>query len=201
MRHNPKCKNCKERFTPYHGLQKYCFKDECKKVWIETESKKQWKKTKPKMDIVANGNKYVKTLQKEINTLVKMIDKSFGYNCIDCNKEYTGQIDAAHYFSTNGDHFLRFNLHNIHSSRAHCNQFDPDHKKRYPSGLELRYGAKYANSIDELPLKYKGCKFSNQEVADAIPVVRKLIRDFDTFKFKDGAVAREQLNKIIGIYN
>ena len=32
----PRCKNCKEKFEAKHFNQKYCFKTDCIKVWVET---------------------------------------------------------------------------------------------------------------------------------------------------------------------
>jgi hypothetical protein len=44
-----KCKHCKETFEPVKFLQKYCFKDECVRVFVEEAKVKTWKKTKAKM--------------------------------------------------------------------------------------------------------------------------------------------------------
>ena len=44
-----RCKNCKNQFEPFKFLQKYCFKPECVKVWVETENAKQWTKKKSQM--------------------------------------------------------------------------------------------------------------------------------------------------------
>jgi uncharacterized protein YdcH (DUF465 family) len=42
----PRCKNCKEKFEVVHFLQKYCFKSECSKVWIDKAKVQNWKKEK-----------------------------------------------------------------------------------------------------------------------------------------------------------
>jgi hypothetical protein len=45
----PRCKNCKEKFDAKHFNQKYCFKSECVKVWVETAKVKNWKKEKKRL--------------------------------------------------------------------------------------------------------------------------------------------------------
>ena len=45
----PRCKNCKEKFEAKHFNQKYCFKSECVKVWVETAKVKNWKKEKKRL--------------------------------------------------------------------------------------------------------------------------------------------------------
>ena len=42
----PRCKNCKEKYEAKHFNQKYCFKTECVKVWVQTSKVKNWKKIK-----------------------------------------------------------------------------------------------------------------------------------------------------------
>jgi hypothetical protein len=51
-----------------------------------------------------------------------------------------------------------------------------------------------------LQAKYKYIGLKENEIADKLAIVRKLIRDFDTFKLNDGAHARDLFNSIIGIY-
>ena len=45
----PRCKNCREKFEPKHFNQKYCFKSECVKAWVEVAKKNNWKKEKKKL--------------------------------------------------------------------------------------------------------------------------------------------------------
>jgi hypothetical protein len=52
----PRCKNCKEKFEAKHFNQKYCFKSECVKVWVETAKVKNWKKEKKRLKELRKGN-------------------------------------------------------------------------------------------------------------------------------------------------
>lgn len=200
-----RCKNpnCKEKFKPKYFLQKHCMeKDECIKLEIAFKKKEKEKTDFKEMKIEAYGKEHRSALQDEINKLSRMIDAKFGYTtCIDCNKPFTGQIDAAHFHSRKENSTLRYNLHNLHSANGYCNQYSENHKSGYKIGLIERYGPKYASYvIEEMRVIYPMIKLSNREVYEKLAIVRKLIRDFNTFVFQDAISAREQLNKIIGIY-
>jgi hypothetical protein len=172
----------------------------CAYTYAKSTTKKNKESIKKAKD-EDDAKKRKEDLQKEINKLSRMIDESFGYRCIDCDEPYSGQVDAAHYISRGSNSTLRYNLHNIHSSRAHCNQYSDTHKVGYYKGLIKRYSPEYANYVDsELANLYPKLKLMDHEVAEKLKITRKLIRTFPTLQFKDGREARESLNKIIGIY-
>lgn len=212
MERRPKCKHCKDRFYPLNNnaLQKYCLKtDECIKAFSDhnkdERQKKQlkdWNKEKPQRKIKAYSSKYKKELGDNINKLSRMIDTSFGYKtCIDCHRGYGGQTDASHFHNVGLFPNLRWNLDVLHSSNSSCNQYHGGRKEGYYEGLIERYDKEYADYIKhELPKLYPRLGLSSQEIFDALTTVRKLIRDFDTYKFKDARNARKQLNLLIGIY-
>jgi len=140
-------------------------------------------------------------LQKDINKLSRLIDSKFNYKCIDCDNDFGKQTDAAHLHNVSGNENIRYNLHNLHSARSHCNRYSSEHKVGYRIGIEKRYGKEYLNYIKiEMPLKYKYIGLLDNEVKEKLKIVRKLIRDFETFDLKDGIHARNIFNKIIGIY-
>jgi len=199
-----KCKHCKEPFQPYNSLHKYCFKDECRKVWIETEKANQWKKTKKEMSIDVYSKEHKITIQNEINKLARMIDAHCGYvTCIDCGKTLIDieQIDGSHFHNVQGNENIRFNLNNIHSARSECNKHHGGRKDGYKLGLSERYGIDYLSYLEnDLRLDYKQMNFSNKEIHDAIPVVRKLQRNLKTFINKNSLNIRNQFNKVIGLY-
>ena len=140
-------------------------------------------------------------LQKNINLLSRMIDSSFGFTtCIDCGKPFGNQIDAAHFHNVKGHEQLRFNLHNLHSAKSDCNQFSSEHKVGYIKGLELRYGIDYLSQVEALKTEIKELKLNAVEIAEKLKLVRHIIRNFDKYKFDTSLIARNQFNKIIGIY-
>lgn len=117
-----KCKNCKELFTPYNSLQKYCQESECIKVWVDESKKKDWAKRKSqiKKDLMSKSD-YIKILQQLVNRYVRQRDGNF---CISCNKEVQGKIDAGHMFSVGNYPSVRFDLRNINSQCIRCNQYN-----------------------------------------------------------------------------
>lgn len=200
-----KCKICKQPFVPtYSTLQPTCTEPKCiieySRQVREKKEAKEWKerKAKAKVELYPRENK--NDLQRDINKLSKMIDARFGYKCICCDRKYGKQIDAAHYQSVGSNSTARFNLHNIHSADSYCNNHSNTHISGYYDGLIQRYDKEYADYIkhDLKSLEIK--KLMAHEVEEKKKIVRELIRNFDTFVFKDGREGREIMNKIIGIY-
>lgn len=201
----PRCKNCREKFEIKRFNQKYCSKKECQ---IESNTQLALKNLKvikkknfTEMKISAHAKKHKKELQDEINKLSRMIDLKFYSTCIDCGKILKGEIHGSHYHNVGGNENIRYNLHNIHTSLSECNRWKRGNKEGYILGLEERYGKEYADFVKfGLGLKYKSMHFTEKEIYEAIPVVRKLIRNFETFIFNDPIQARNQMNQIINLY-
>lgn len=204
-----KCKNCDERGVPKNNstIGFYCDKEDCQNVRIakavkkvrenKQKEEKEWvAKVKPK----THAKEYKADLQREINKLARMIDLKFYDTCIDCGNHFGTQIDGSHLHNVGSHNSTRWNLHNIHASKSDCNQFHGGRKEGYKEGILSRYGAEYLQMILELPIEYKSVKLSEYEVVEKLKIVRKLIRDFNTFNFSSAIQARNQCNTIIGIY-
>ena len=173
-----------------------------KKVLDVKKVVKERREIKKSLKAEVYSNKYKKLLQMEVNRLSRMIDKKFGYFCcIDCGKPFGKQIDAAHLHSRGSNHSLSYNLHNLHSAKSDCNQYSDTHHSGYEVGLKKRYGEEYFNYVSvDIVLKYKHIKITPNEVVEKLAIVRKLIRDFDTFQFTSAINARNIFNELIGIY-
>jgi len=201
----PKCRICSIKYIPRFFLQKTCEDVKCiieySKIQREKKEQKEWSEKKKIARIELYPKKSKAYLQDEINKLSRMIDARFGYLCIDCNKPYGKQIDACHFHnkSTHGE--ITYNLHNLHSGRSDCNFYSSEHKTGYYEGLISRYGKEYADYVKEGLQKPKNGKIMTNEIPDKLKIVRDLIRNYDTFIFKDGKEGREIFNKIINIYN
>lgn len=202
------CKICKVKFEPiYSSVQPTC-SIKCAIAYAKLQTKKKQEKKIKEINkdvrerkITTHTKQYKAELQKEINKLSKQIDSYFGYKCIDCGKDYGNLVHGAHFNNVQGNENIRFNLHNIHSARAHCNMYNSEHKVGYTQGLKNRYSEEYYNFVaHKIGLKYKSIKLLPKEVHDALKIVRKLNRDFDTMVFTDSISARNILNAIIGIY-
>jgi hypothetical protein len=208
---------CGEKFTPTALGQKWVNREHHTKWLLDTEEgrearKKQFAKDLKQQEKAKNKEiqswkpsthekKYTGHLQNGINKLARLIDAKFGYStCIDCGNYFGDQCDGAHFTGVGGNHSTRYNLHNIHSARAHCNKYSDKHKQGYTIGLKERYGESYLTLVEELPIKYKYIKISAVEVVEKLKIVRSLVKNFDTFQAENSIAMRENFNNIIGIY-
>jgi len=200
-------KSCKKEFVKLNPMQPYCF--ECTLKRAKEATKKKFKADEKKNDAKVKIEVYkkenTKLLQDEINRLSKMIDIKFGHDaCIDCGKfmdRDKNQIDSCHLISRKKNVTLKFHLDNLHSGHNHCNVYNENHETNYKAGIVKRYGQEYLNEIEALPLKYPEIHLTAQDIAEKLKLVRKLIRDFNSFDFTGSLQARKQLNKLIAIYD
>ena len=203
------CIVCQAEFKQYKSTEKVCSlkcaiehaKNVSKEVKLQEYSKALRNDlSKPK----AKKKSSKELLQIEINKLARKVDEYFGYLCIDCGNYFSGQIHGAHFHNVQGNENIRFNLHNIHSARAHCNTYSSEHKVGYRQGLIERYGEEYLEYVEtELGLEYKVLKISEVEIKAALKIVRKLNREFNLHtegNDLDGSMMRSYFNNLIGIY-
>lgn len=168
---------------------------------IENEKKAKNKEINSWKPIV-HEKKYKQKLQGLINKLARMIDLKFGFvTCIDCDKPFGEQADGAHFHSVGGNSSTRYNLHNIHSAKSDCNKYSDTHKQGYILGLKMRYNDEYFEMVESLPLKYKYVKLSSVEVFEKTKLVSGIVRNFHLYNFRSSIEARNEFNKIIGIYD
>lgn len=214
----PKCrtKTCRIRFVPLNGNvnQKHCMeKDECIQANVEhfKSLKKKADNKQKAIDRVKDQDTrnvvYSKEYKKELaiacQKLARLIDHKFVFACIDCDRPYGKQADGGHFNSKGSNITLAYNLHNIHTQRSDCNRngLGGGRRLEYYRGMVSRYGQWYADYVDtELQKEYRTIKLTDHEVFEKLTIVRRLIRQFDTFQFTDGIAAREQMNNLIGIY-
>ena len=79
--------------------------------------------------------------------------------------------------------------------------FNTEHKPDYDKGLKSRYSEEYYNYVRYgLSKKYNKIQLNTSEIYEALTIVRKLNRTFDTMVFTHSRGARDILNNIIGIY-
>lgn len=207
-----RCKNCKEKFEPKVFLQKYCKEIDCqtaKAMFLLEKKKKQDKKD---WDIEKqrikdkNGWSTKKppknVLQDEINKLSRMIDNHFKLPCISCGNTNDVKYDGGHRISVSADISIRYNLHNIRKQCSkNCNVSLSGNPDGYDEGLKKRHGLKYKNYVKyELRKIYSYMDLGSIDYPKKIKLVRKLIRDFETFHLTNSISARIMFNNLIGIY-
>lgn len=206
---SPKPKKCKwskcgKMFTPDRPLQSVCNYVCATGIAKEKQAIKQAKDINEKvkaMKVDTHAKEHKSDLQAEINKLARKIDLKHGYfTCIDCDKEYGKQTDAAHFYSRGANSTLRYHLDNLHSANSQCNRFSDLHHTNYEKGLIKRYGVEYFKKVESLLLKYKSIHLTNQDITDKLKIVRLLNRTLHTYQFESAIEEREYFNKIIGIY-
>jgi len=201
-----KCKICKEVFTPQRPLQSVCgYKCASEKARIDREKKeaKEWSKRKSELkEEIKTLTDWKKDLEKEINKLVKIIDK--GMNCISCGN--SGKEQAGHYHSVGSNGSLRFHLDNIHLQDYYCNVKLSANIIGYDEGLIRIYGKEYWEKVKfDLVRTYPLCKFDEEKIREAIKETRAIIRELQKIDLiyppKARLRLRAELNKRIGLYN
>jgi len=145
---------------------------------------------------------YVKDLQKEINTIVRLIDR--GSQCISTLKPLNAKFDAGHFYSCGSNPSLRFHLDNIHAQSVYANQYLSGDQMNYLNGLKRVYGTEYKNHVIDLKRKYPILKLTIDELKEKIVIAKsivfKLKFEFRTLDNKERLKLREIYNEKLGIY-
>jgi vacuolar-type H+-ATPase catalytic subunit A/Vma1 len=168
-----KCKNCKEKFEPIKFLQKYCLKDECVRVWVESEKAKQWKVKKQKMkNDLETIQELIKATQIIFNKYIRLRDK--GQNCISCQKKPLKE-NAGHYFNANNHWNVRFNELNVHLQCEHCNTYLSGNLIEYRKGLINKIGEEQLTLLEMEAKKTR--KFTKDELKEIINTYKKKTKE------------------------
>lgn len=174
----PRCKNCKEKFEVKHFNQKYCFKEECVKVWVEVAKEKLWKAKKKKMkEDLETIPELTKKAQAVFNKFIRLRDiKEYGV-CISCLKELReGNIDAGHYYSAGGHGAVRFDELNVHAQCSRpCNKDKSGDLLNYQINLAQRIGGYEMIELHDRAHKVK--KYTKEELKEIIAKYKKKINE------------------------
>ena len=167
-----KCKHCKERFNNVHFNQKYCFKEECTKVWIESEKEKQWKKKKAKLkqDLMTVQD-YVKIAQQVFNKYIRERDK--GNKCISCGNKPLKE-NAGHFYNANNHWNVRFDEYNVHLQCEHCNTFLSGNLINYRENLIKKIGKEEYNKLVDRAKVTR--KFTVEELKEIINIYKNKLK-------------------------
>lgn len=175
MKKTKTCKNCKNEFTPYNSLQKYCFKKECTNVWIESEKEKQWRKKKAKLkQELMTVQDYVKIAQQVFNKYIRERDK--GLKCISCGKKAgTYTMSAGHFYpSTNKS--VTFNEDNVNGQCwYYCNSSKSGNLIEYRKGLIEKIGIERVEKLDIEARKTK--HYTIEELKEIIKIYKDKLKN------------------------
>jgi hypothetical protein len=172
MKNTKKCFNCKEEFTPFNTLQKFCLKNECIKEMIQIQKLKDWNKKKKKLvEELKTVNDYLKIAQQVFNKYIRQRDN--GLNCISCNKPCKKE-NAGHYYSQGGHSNVRFNEDNVHLQCEHCNTYLSGNLLNYQIEIKERIGAERLMNLQAIAHDVK--KWSKDELKELIQVYKQKLK-------------------------
>lgn len=174
----PRCKNCKEKFEPKTFLQKYCFKDECIRVFVEKTKEQQWKKTKAKakLDLMTLSD-YLKLAQQVFNKFIRLRDK--GNVCISCQKKPLKE-NAGHFYNANNHYNVRFDERNVHLQCEHCNTYLSGNLLEYRTNLINKIGNSEFLILEDEARKTR--KFTKDELKEIIAEYKKKIKELELYQ-------------------
>lgn len=165
----PRCKLCKDKFTPKQFNQKHCFeKKECITAEIELKKSQAWKKKKKVMQKeLKTKQDYEKVLQVIFNKFIRLRDKD--KPCISCPRPLIDKFDAGHFYPVGSYKNLRFNEMNVHGQCVHCNQHKHGNLIEYQKGLIKRIGQDKVDELDAI---------RNEPAHFTIPELEELIKEY-----------------------
>lgn len=192
------CDSCLYDFYTTNERGKIIF--EKRKIKVKA---KNWKEEKAKMkESVKTLSDYKSDLQKEINTLVRELDK--GHRCISGRKTLGDRYDAGHFFSRGSNPSIAFNLMNIYGQSVHCNQWKSGDQINYIRGLEIDFGKEHKEYVLSLKKMYPVLKLTIEDIKTIIPRVRGCIKwvklQDRKFSNEERISLRHKFNHEIGIY-
>lgn len=150
----PKCKNCKQKFTPVSFNRKYCIDNECNDIYYEElkqQMYKSWNKEKKvKKENLKTKKDYEKELEVIFNKFIRLRDKD--KPCISCDSTAgTYTLTAGHFHPAGTYKNLRFNEDNVHGQCWYnCNKNKHGNLLEYRIRLVEKIGVKAVEELDRL---------------------------------------------------
>ena len=167
-----KCFNCKEQFTPFNTLQKFCLKNECIKVMVESQKLKEWNKKKKRMiEDLKTTSDYLKIAQQVFNKYIRKRDN--GLNCISCDKPCKKE-NAGHYYSQGGHSNVRFSEDNCHLQCEHCNTYLSGNLLNYQLKIKERIGSQKLMELQAIAHETK--KWTKDELKEIIETYKQKLK-------------------------
>ena len=194
-----KCKVCKSEFDQYNSLVSWCSSKcgyELSQSKLKEKRTKEWRVEKKRLR--TNVTDWKKSLQNEINKIVRLIDKDL--SCLARNTK--GQMHAGHVYARGGNTNIRYNLHNIHRQSAQSNHFQND-DGLLREGLSNEYGKEYMEFISDLR-RTPVPKYSQQEYMEMYYKARKIVlrlkKSDINYSLKNRILLRNKINLEMGVY-
>lgn len=202
------CKQCKTKFIPKYFNQKYCLiNDECIKAHVESAKKVQIKVKKKENQVkkleLKPKSYWLAILQKEINQIVRLIDKDCP--CISSGRPYRSDDQCGHFYSVGSTPALRFNLLNLWSQSIKDNMHNSGNLLNYREQL-VKFDI--IDLIEDEKRKYPTLKLSIEEIKEAISkakIVKKVMLELNSDVLNPRSVVkrvelRQEFNRYLEIY-
>lgn len=208
------CIHCKKKFQQKIFNYRFCENtDECREAGLNYKIQKAIEQGRKNIEKAKKQEKAVlkeklKTLsdwkndlQKEINAIVRLIDK--GHGCIATGAK-TGKMNAGHYIGIGANDTLRFHLENIWLQSEHSNMWKSGDTLRYQDGIVSLYGKEYLECLNSLKT-IQPIKLSIEDIKEKIPVCRSILKWLKLqdrmFTNQERLELRKQFNNQIGIFS
>jgi len=164
-------------------------------------AKSNWKEQKKVLkENVKTLSDYKNDLQKEINTIVRLIDR--GHPCI-ATGSFEGKMNAGHYIGVQANPTTRYHLENIWLQSEHSNMWKSGDTLRYQDGIISLFGKEYLdrlNSFKTIPV----IKLSVDEIKEKIIICREIVKELKShnhiYSNANRMEKRKEFNSRIGIY-
>lgn len=168
------------------------------KKQIETKKKAEIRKKKDSLKSIRDLKS---DLQREINTIVRLIDKDCV--CI-CTQKRHNSNDSGHFYSRGSTPELAYNLNNIYLQSVYSNQYLSGDPINFLIGLEKMYGKEHKEYVYNLKGKYPPFKPTKEEIKEYIKISRQIVKELKqldlTYNAEHRLKLRKEYNKRIGIY-
>jgi hypothetical protein len=172
----PRCKNCKDKFTPIRFNMKYCTEIECLQAFTAEIKAKTWTEKKKKWTTeLKTTSDWLKDAQKVFNTYIRTRDE--GKTCISCNQPINGVKHASHYLSSGGHSNVRFHEDNVWVSCYKCNVMLSGNQIEYRKRLIEKIGNDRVQWLEENGNQVK--KWELDELKLLIKIYKKKTKEFN----------------------
>lgn len=190
------CPSCEYDFLTTTEAGKILF--EKRKIKVKNDNWKEQKKVLK--ENVKTLSDYKNDLQKEINTIVRLIDR--GHPCI-ATGSFEGKMNAGHYIGVQANPTTRYHLENIWLQSEHSNMWKSGDTLRYQDGIISLFGKEYLerlNSFKMIPV----IKLSVDEIKEKIIICREIVKELKShnhiYSNTNRIEKRKEFNARIGIY-
>lgn len=210
-----KCLECGEKFVPKNvSTEKVCGNYDCRVEYAlkiveknklsnkKIEKRKKAEEKNLLKEKLKTRSDYEKELQKEINTIIRLIDK--GSVCHSTLKPLNDKFDAGHFKSCGSSPSIRFNLFNIYAQSVYANQYLSGDQINFMNGLSEIYGEEHKEYVLSLKKLYPILKLSIDEYKEKIVLARQVVKHLKLENKIYPALKRIELRKeyndFLGIY-